>query len=241
MIIALLVICFSLYSFLGWVIEVVYRSSIQKTFVNAGFLQGFFVPIYGVVALDDISNEYPLIIQFILYVVVASALEYIIGFFAEKILHVQLWSYSDNRFNLHGRICLKYSLIWGGLGVFFIEILHPFVWDKVILLNVEQAYIIASILAVYFIIDFAYSISLGRKLGLLLETGYQRIITSDPFELEKWLRQEKRLVQAFSNIRKNMSVAISKKFENNLGVRSEEHTSELQSCPHLVCRLLLEK
>src|SRR5437763_3900100 len=24
-------------------------------------------------------------------------------------------------------------------------------------------------------------------------------------------------------------------------VRSEEHTSELQSCPHLVCRLLLEK
>src|SRR5690554_7492708 len=28
------------------------------------------------------------------------------------------------------------------------------------------------------------------------------------------------------------------KFYNN---RSEEHTSELQSCPHLVCRLLLEK
>src|SRR5258708_13203839 len=27
----------------------------------------------------------------------------------------------------------------------------------------------------------------------------------------------------------------------NLGVRSEEHTSELQSPDHLVCRLLLEK
>src|SRR3989442_7645499 len=26
-----------------------------------------------------------------------------------------------------------------------------------------------------------------------------------------------------------------------LGVRSEEHTSELQSRPHIVCRLLLEK
>src|SRR6266498_6122881 len=26
-----------------------------------------------------------------------------------------------------------------------------------------------------------------------------------------------------------------------LCARSEEHTSELQSCPHLVCRLLLEK
>src|SRR3989442_6610007 len=28
---------------------------------------------------------------------------------------------------------------------------------------------------------------------------------------------------------------------SNLRVRSEEHTSELQSRPHLVCRLLLEK
>src|SRR5690554_4962174 len=30
-------------------------------------------------------------------------------------------------------------------------------------------------------------------------------------------------------------------FDIHLGVRSEEHTSELQSRPHLVCRLLLEK
>src|SRR5436305_14800203 len=29
--------------------------------------------------------------------------------------------------------------------------------------------------------------------------------------------------------------------EPDLGLRSEEHTSELQSRPHLVCRLLLEK
>src|SRR3989442_10290169 len=29
--------------------------------------------------------------------------------------------------------------------------------------------------------------------------------------------------------------------EPNLNARSEEHTSELQSRPHLVCRLLLEK
>src|SRR3989442_8299656 len=30
-------------------------------------------------------------------------------------------------------------------------------------------------------------------------------------------------------------------WDNNLNYRSEEHTSELQSRPHLVCRLLLEK
>src|SRR3989442_9953251 len=30
-------------------------------------------------------------------------------------------------------------------------------------------------------------------------------------------------------------------FADSAGARSEEHTSELQSRPHLVCRLLLEK
>src|SRR5690554_3895706 len=30
-------------------------------------------------------------------------------------------------------------------------------------------------------------------------------------------------------------------YETTSGIRSEEHTSELQSRPHLVCRLLLEK
>src|SRR5690554_7463323 len=37
------------------------------------------------------------------------------------------------------------------------------------------------------------------------------------------------------------SLLIKHSFRVFLGARSEEHTSELQSRPHLVCRLLLEK
>src|SRR3989442_10678129 len=36
-------------------------------------------------------------------------------------------------------------------------------------------------------------------------------------------------------------VVIPPKDPHTIGQRSEEHTSELQSRPHLVCRLLLEK
>src|SRR5690554_7012092 len=36
-------------------------------------------------------------------------------------------------------------------------------------------------------------------------------------------------------------VGISPTEDGNIAFRSEEHTSELQSRPHLVCRLLLEK
>src|SRR5436305_2524422 len=35
--------------------------------------------------------------------------------------------------------------------------------------------------------------------------------------------------------------ATSRRSSNSSSTRSEEHTSELQSRPHLVCRLLLEK
>src|SRR3989449_240399 len=45
----------------------------------------------------------------------------------------------------------------------------------------------------------------------------------------------------FSNARLGPTVRPRRAFENGLRARSEEHTSELQSRLHLVCRLLLEK
>src|SRR5690554_5813895 len=52
-------------------------------------------------------------------------------------------------------------------------------------------------------------------------------------------RLEKLLLSAIANWQaKNADANIE---EAELFVRSEEHTSELQSRPHLVCRLLLEK
>src|SRR3989442_6915430 len=42
----------------------------------------------------------------------------------------------------------------------------------------------------------------------------------------------------FGNRSRNLSLPRN---EHQLATRSEEHTSELQSRPHLVCRLLLEK
>ena len=45
------VVLFAIYSFMGWILEVIYRSITQRKFVNAGFLFGPFVPIYGFGAL----------------------------------------------------------------------------------------------------------------------------------------------------------------------------------------------
>src|SRR5690554_7360215 len=58
----------------------------------------------------------------------------------------------------------------------------------------------------------------------------ERLIVQQPFGI-----QEVRL----GRIRVRRSCRLEDFF--NQGTRSEEHTSELQSRPHLVCRLLLEK
>src|SRR5690348_17565245 len=49
------------------------------------------------------------------------------------------------------------------------------------------------------------------------------------------------MAQAFPNLTGKQIVNILFQTADDLGPRSEEHTSELQSPVHLVCRLLLEK
>src|SRR2546422_6496013 len=54
------------------------------------------------------------------------------------------------------------------------------------------------------------------------------------------LVSEKDVEKAITNARVNQ-IDVAKVLEEDFKVRSEEHTSELQSRLHLVCRLLLEK
>src|SRR5690554_7406191 len=61
-----------------------------------------------------------------------------------------------------------------------------------------------------------------------------------PKELKK-LRTEIQLsLEVFAELNQQTPTVLNISFRRTKG-RSEEHTSELQSRPHLVCRLLLEK
>lgn len=51
--------CFIIYSFLGWIMESVFRSFCEKKVINTGFLIGPACPIYGVRKYNnDINNGY---------------------------------------------------------------------------------------------------------------------------------------------------------------------------------------
>ena len=128
---------FMIYSFLGWVLEVVYHAVGQGLVVNRGFLNGPVCPIYGVgviliFTLAELFYEGGVeatqtIVLFAGGVVFATAVELFGGWALDKLFHARWWDYSNEPFNLHGYICLKFSLLWGLAIVFVVRVLHPFI------------------------------------------------------------------------------------------------------------------
>ena len=46
-------------------------------------------------------------------VIVTTVIEYITGWVLEKLFHAKWWDYTNNRFNIHGYVCLEFSLDLG--------------------------------------------------------------------------------------------------------------------------------
>lgn len=122
---------FIIYAVFGWCLEVIYQAVEQGKFVNRGFLNGPYCPIYGFGVIIVIGLLTPvkdnLIILYISSVVLTSALEFITGFILEKIFHQKWWDYSDEHFNIKGYICLKFSLLWGVACLVVVRLIHPLI------------------------------------------------------------------------------------------------------------------
>ena len=76
------IIYFFIYSFLGWLMEVIYAMFVERHFVNRGFLYGPICPIYGFGALILIGSLKNIkgnkFLKFIIAVVAFSVFENII-------------------------------------------------------------------------------------------------------------------------------------------------------------------
>jgi uncharacterized membrane protein len=101
----------------------------KKTWVNRGFLNGPMIPLYGagatiVYILLGVRTENAVLV-FLEGMILASILEYITSLLMERIFHAKWWDYSQNRYNLHGRICVMASLFWGFLSILMTEVLQP--------------------------------------------------------------------------------------------------------------------
>lgn len=164
---------FIIYSFLGWVLESIFRSFCEKKIINTGFLRGPICPIYGcgaiimILFLKNFSNSK--ILLFIMSIIFLSLWEYIVGVILEKLFKTKYWDYSDHKFNYKGRICLTNSIAWGFLGVLFIDFIHPCIVK--LLKNVDILYlkIIVPILLILILTDAIISIVKTKNIKGTLE------------------------------------------------------------------------
>lgn len=124
-----LFLVFTVYSFLGWLCESIFCSVPEGKFINRGFLNGPFCPVYGVGGVLVVSVltpfQYNVIALYFAGVVITSLLEYVTGFALEKIFRTKYWDYSNHKFNLQGRVCLENSLLFGVMCVVGILFIHP--------------------------------------------------------------------------------------------------------------------
>ena len=168
---------FFVYAFLGWCAEVGYAATKTGKFVNRGFLNGPWCPVYGfgvvivLSCLEPLSGNLPLL--FLGSVALTSALEWLTGFALEKLFHQRWWDYSDEPFNLTGYICLRFSLMWGFACLFVVKLLHPTVVLAVDLLPRPLGWVLLAGLCAALGVDLAATVSaiarLNRRLVLLDE------------------------------------------------------------------------
>ena len=158
-------ILFASYSFLGWIIEVISCSTIEKRLcLNRGFLIGPYLPIFGIGSLISIlflskvkSNIYFL---FMVSVFSLTMLEYITSYLLEKIFHARWWNYDKRKFNIDGRVSLSTSFGFGVLSVILIKIVNPLynIILKKVPINIIN--IISIVLIIIFLMDVVISLTI---------------------------------------------------------------------------------
>lgn len=236
---------FTFYSFLGWMCESIYCSIPAKRFINRGFLNGPFCPVYGFGALlvlfasASFARNVGLI--FLFGMVLTTVLEYITSLLLEKLFHTSWWDYSKKKFNFQGRVCLKNSLLFGLLCVALVLLIQPIeqrIMEKIPLWLLP---FLAAGLLLYFLSDTVLSVctilQLNGKLKqvhLLLDeinskiqedkqkihqTIEQKLDEETKAKIDKLVQKKKELEQNSKLLQRRLIAA----FPNMRSINHQEH------------------
>lgn len=158
---ASLILLFFVFSAAGWGWEVTYHLVEDHMFVNRGFLQGPWLPIYGTggVLILMVLKKYfdrPILLFFMI-MGVCGVVEYTIGWMLEAVFHEKWWDYSEYVFQIQGRVCLIGLLIFGLGGLVFVYGIAPWMDRKINHMKCHTQKLLCGILIVLFAVDIVYS------------------------------------------------------------------------------------
>jgi len=121
---------FLFYSFLGFILEVFFAHFAGVNPHRKCLRVLPLCPVYGFGACSIVwtaEEDLPLVAVFLIGMFFATIWEYIIAAFYEGVLGAAFWDYSDLPLNLHGRVCLPFSVAWGTLAIPLVRRVHPWV------------------------------------------------------------------------------------------------------------------
>ena len=222
--ISLLIMNFMLFSLFGYIAEMTMCIIVDRKITNRGFLCGPVIPIYGVgslfliLFLDPFKNH-PFLV-FFFGIIITTTIEYLTSYLLEKIFHNRWWDYSQNRFNLNGRICLLNSSLFGFGSLAIIYLANPIFQDFLNQIYPTALIIVATMSFIIFILDVIYSCivayNLRNQIIIFSELKNEKI-AKIPGMLERLIKKRikkikkypKRLLKAFPYLK----ISNEKEFE----------------------------
>lgn len=172
---------------LGWCLEVLYRrftpANKTRRWINPGFLVGPYLPLYGfglcvLYLLAGLENT-PLfsnvtvgskLLLFFVMSIAMTLIEYIAGLIFIKGMKIKLWDYSNEKFNVQGIICLKFSFYWMLLGAVYYFLIHPRILGALnwFAQNITFSFVVGMFFGVLFV-DLGYSLGVVSKVRKFAE------------------------------------------------------------------------
>lgn len=220
---------FFIYSFCGFVIEVSFKFlGERKLTLNRGFLIGPYLPIFGVgsmIILYPLQRyENDIFALFVSSFLLCGLLEYLTSHFMEKFFGFRWWDYSDKKYNINGRVCLKNLFLFGIVGIFLVEYANPIVMNFINSLNNDVLIYGTLALFIVFMSDVILSVIIANQLKHKLVLDKIKDSTKEiKAEVRKTLENSnifvRRILSCFPDIREILG--IPKLFVNSKKVKKE--------------------
>lgn len=179
-------ICF-IGSFVGVVLEMLW-CLITNGYIEsrAGLVYGPLNLLYGAgavaltLALYKYRNRSGWI-SFVGGMIVGSVVEYICSWGQELVFGSRSWDYSQMPFNLNGRICLMYSILWGVLGILWIKNIYPRMAKWILKIPNRAGKIITWVLVIFMVFNSVMTMVTmtrwtQRLKGHEASNGFERLI-----------------------------------------------------------------
>ena len=108
---------FSIFGLTYGLIEILWRGYTHPSMVIVGGICGLLIGL-----LNERNKKMNLLLQMVEGMVIVTVLEFVSGIILNLCLGLNIWDYSNMRFNLLGQVCPQFCIAWFFLSYFVIRI-----------------------------------------------------------------------------------------------------------------------